>query len=51
MVNTAKSQLLDPKLTTKQIAEQIGFQYPQHFIRFFKKHVGVTPREYRLQMN
>lgn len=51
MVNTAKSQLLDPKLTTKQIAEQLGFQYPQHFIRFFKKHVSVTPREYRLQMN
>lgn len=51
MVNMAKSQLLDPSKNTKQIAECLGFQYPQHFIRFFKKQVGVTPREYRLQMN
>lgn len=51
MVNIAKNQLLDPTMNTKQIAEYLGFQYPQHFIRFFKKHVGVTPREYRLQMN
>lgn len=51
MVNLAKSQLHDPNLNTKQIAELLGFQYPQHFIRFFKKHVGVTPREYRIQMN
>ena len=51
MINYAKSSLLDPKLSTKQIAELLGFQHPQHFIRFFKKQTGHTPREYRLQLN
>lgn len=51
MTNVAKNALLDPALNTKQIAEKLGFQYPQHFIRFFKRQAGITPREYRLQMN
>lgn len=51
MVNIAKSQLSNPDMTTKQIAESLGFQHPQHFIRFFKRHSGLTPREYRLQFN
>lgn len=51
MINYAKSSLLDPKLTTKQIAELLGFQYPQHFIRFFKKQTGSTPGEYRLRIS
>lgn len=51
MTNTAKSALLDPSMNTKQISEILGFQYPHHFIRFFKKQAGMTPREYRLNMN
>ena len=39
------------RFITKQIAELLGFQHPQHFIRFFKKQTGTTPREYRLQLN
>jgi len=50
MINAAKSALHDPALNTKQIAEFLGFQYPQHFIRFFKKQTGVTPREYRRRL-
>lgn len=49
MTNAAKSALHDPALNTKQIAELLGFQYPQHFARFFKKQTGLTPREYRLR--
>ena len=30
----AKSALLDPKMNTKQVADMLGFQYPQHFLRF-----------------
>lgn len=51
MITMAKSQLLNPTMNTKQIAGQLGFQHPQHFARFFKKHVGSTPREYRLKMS
>lgn len=43
----AKNALLDPDLNTKQIADMLGFQHPQHFLRFFKKQVGYTPKEYR----
>ena len=47
MINFAKSALMNPELSTKQISELLGFQYPQHFIRFFKKQTGKTPREYQ----
>lgn len=49
MANIAKSALADPETNTKQIADMLGFQYPQHVARFFKKQVGCTPREYRLR--
>jgi AraC-like DNA-binding protein len=41
--------MLDPAGTIKQIAESLGFQHPQHFLRFFKRQVGCTPKEYRTQ--
>ncbi len=50
MINHAKSILLGPENSTKQVAEFLGFQHPQHFIRFFKKQTGQTPKEYRLSM-
>ena len=30
-----------------QVSQRLGFEYPQHFVRFFKSHSGVTPSEYR----
>lgn len=39
--------LLDPNQSISQVADQLGFQYPQHFSRFFKKLAGVTPKEYK----
>ena len=42
----AKSALLDSNLSSKQVADMLGFQYPQHFLRFFKKQVGCTPKEF-----
>ena len=29
------------------ISDEMGFQYPQHFTRWFKKMEGCTPNEYR----
>ena len=47
IVALAKQQILDESLSISQVADALGFQYPQHFTRFFKRHVGVSPREYR----
>lgn len=32
--------------TITEAAEQLGFAYPQHFTRQFKKYYGVTPSEF-----
>ena len=33
--------------TVSEIAYEVGFQYPHHLSRMFKKVVGCTPNEYR----
>ena len=38
--------LLISGATITETAEQLGFEYPQHFTRQFKKHYGVTPSEF-----
>lgn len=30
-----------------EIAAQVGYQDVKHFMKVFKKQVGMTPREYR----
>ena len=47
LIDTAKERLLDSTKTIAQVAFELGFQYPQHFSRLFKKVVGRTPNEYR----
>ncbi len=49
VMNIAKERILNPSLTISQIAYGLGYQYPQHFTRLFKKVVGQTPNEYRRQ--
>jgi len=39
MINNEKS--------ISEIAYDLGFKYPQHFTRMFKKETGYTPNEYR----
>lgn len=43
----AKEYLNDVQLAVNQIGEMLGFEYSQHFVRFFKQHTGKTPNEYR----
>lgn len=47
MLDAAKEYLHDTSKTISQVAYTLGFQYPQHFVRFFKRYVGITPSEYR----
>ncbi len=46
VVTLAKSRMLEPNATVKETAFSLGFQYPQHFVRFFKKETGLTPSEF-----
>ena len=50
MIAVAKERMLDPDKNIKQIAESLGFQHPQHFVRFFKRQEGCTPKEFRNRM-
>lgn len=47
MLNVAKDYIAGTNLSISQIAYELGFQYPQHFTRVFKKFTGLTPVEYR----
>lgn len=47
IIDTAKEMLLGTGKPVGQIADELGFQYSQHFNRVFKKHVGQSPNEYR----
>lgn len=50
VVDIAKTLIVTTNKTISEIAYQLGFQYSQHFTRLFKKEVGCTPNEYRLQV-
>lgn len=47
MIDIAKEKIYDTSKTVSEIAYELGFQYPQHFSRMFKKCVGYSPNEYR----
>jgi len=47
LTDLAKEMIHNPALSISQISYELGFQYPQHFTRMFKKSQGMTPHEYR----
>jgi AraC family transcriptional activator of pobA len=47
VIDCAKERLFDIDKSVSEIAYELGFKYPQHFTRLFKKKIGVTPREFR----
>jgi len=47
LIDVAKEKIFDQTKSVSQIAYDLGFKYPQHFIRVFKQRVGHTPSEYR----
>ena len=49
MLDVAKERVFDTSKSISEIAYELGFQYPQHFRRWFKKMAGCTQKEYRVQ--
>lgn len=47
LVTAARELLNDLSLSVTQVGDLLGFEYPQHFVRFFKRRTGRTPKEYR----
>ena len=43
----AKELLQSDLLTVTQISQRLGFEYPQHFVRFFKALTGKTPTQWK----
>lgn len=50
VIDIAKTQIVSTDKTISEIAYLLGFQYPQHFTRLFKREVGCTPNKYRTQI-
>jgi len=46
-MDKAKEYLVDSDMKLYEIADQIGLSDPHYFSRTFKKHVGLTPSQYR----
>jgi len=44
-----KKLLIYSEKSMREICFEIGFSDPAYFSRFFKKHIGITPKNYRNQ--
>ena len=48
VIEKAKDKLYNPEKAVNEIAYELGFKYPHHFSRMFKKVVGCSPTNFRL---
>ena len=46
-INHAKELLRSTDLTINEVADEVGFHNPGHFINLFKRSLGMTPGMYR----
>lgn len=51
VIGRAKELLAAGQQSVSEIAYELGFKYPHHMSRLFKKVAGVTPNQYRTQLN
>lgn len=47
VISLAKDELASTSHSISEIGFRLGFQYSQHFNRYFKRSTGLTPSEYR----
>lgn len=48
LIDIAKEKIHDTSKSISDIAYELGFKYPQHFTRMFKKNTGLSPYEFRM---
>lgn len=48
IIEMAKQMLSENELSINEIADKLGFAYPTHFTRLFKKCVKMSPTDYRM---
>ena len=49
ILDAARKLLATTTMSVGEIAEELGFSYPNHFTRLFKKKTGGSPQQYRKQ--
>lgn len=47
VVGKAKELIAENEMNVSEIAYELGFKYPHHLTRIFKKVTGLTPNEFR----
>ncbi len=47
ITDSAKRLLSSSQMTISEIAQELGFAYPNHFTRMFRRRVGQTPGQWR----
>ena len=47
LIDLAKERIFDTSKSLSEISYELGFKYPQHFTRFFKQKMGISPTAYR----
>jgi len=45
----AEELLMDPTLNISDVARVVGYEDPGYFARRFRKHYGISPREWRIR--
>ena len=43
----AKRQLTNSGIRSTDLAYQLGFREPTNFVKYFKKHTGLTPNQFK----
>ncbi|MFZ4929403.1 helix-turn-helix domain-containing protein [Chryseobacterium sp. Mn2064] len=51
LIEVAKQKLSTTRVNIAEIAYELGFEYPQSFNKLFKNKTGLTPLEFRDQIN